>query len=165
MGASTEGTQMSRRVVTRAGGVVGIGAAAALVLTTAAGAIPAGPQPQAPAPMVAQTPTIELGIEALFDHPDELALLDGKKVGLITNPTGVDHNLTHSMDLLIAGEDEGNYELTALYAPEHGILGGAPAGADVESYVDERTGLTVWSLYGDTQRPTEEMLAGVDVLL
>src|SRR5690606_19239157 len=82
-----------------------------------------------------------------------------------TNPTGVDADLTHSVDLLIAGQEEGNYELTALYAPEHGILGGAPAGANIESYVDPRTGLTVWSLYGRTQRPTEEMLEDVDVLL
>ncbi|WP_324650256.1 DUF1343 domain-containing protein [Georgenia sp. H159] len=108
-------------------------------------------------------PTVELGVEVLLE--DQLDLLDGKRVGLITNPTGVDSELTHTMDLLVEHEDEGGYELTALYAPEHGILGGAPAGANVPNYVDPRTGLTVWSLYGATQRPTEEMLEDVDVLV
>ncbi|MEE6272057.1 exo-beta-N-acetylmuramidase NamZ domain-containing protein [Georgenia sp. MJ206] len=111
----------------------------------------------------ATTPTLRLGVEVLLE--DQADVLAGKRVGLITNPTGVDSELTHTMDLLIAGEEEGDYELTALYAPEHGILGGAPAGASVESYVDPRTGLTVWSLYGATQRPTAEMLSDVDVLV
>lgn len=149
-----------------------LGAAAAVALVGGSiGAATSAPQPAAAPPATQvqpsdQTgPTVELGVERLLSDPDQLALLDGKRVGLITNPTGVDSELTHSMDLLIAGEDEGNYELTALYAPEHGILGGAPAGASVESYVDPRTGLTVWSLYGATQRPTEEMLEDVDVLL
>ncbi|MCM3661211.1 DUF1343 domain-containing protein [Georgenia satyanarayanai] len=149
-----------------------LGAAAAVALVGGSlGAATSAPQPAA-APPATQAqpsdqpgPTVELGVERLLSDPDELALLDGKRVGLITNPTGVDSELTHSMDLLIAGEEEGNYELTALYAPEHGILGGAPAGASVESYVDPRTGLTVWSLYGATQRPTAEMLEDVDVLL
>ncbi|WP_152189063.1 exo-beta-N-acetylmuramidase NamZ family protein [Georgenia satyanarayanai] len=147
-----------------------LGAAAAVALVGGSiGAATSAPQPAA-APAATEQPaqsgpTVELGVERLLSDPDQLALLDGKRVGLITNPTGVDSELTHSMDLLIAGEAEGNYELTALYAPEHGILGGAPAGASVESYVDPRTGLTVWSLYGATQRPTEEMLEDVDVLL
>ncbi|MGC0252133.1 glycoside hydrolase family 3 N-terminal domain-containing protein [Pseudactinotalea sp. Z1748] len=118
-----------------------------------------------PGPAPGHAATVELGIERLLNSPEQTALLEGKRVGLITNPTGVDSDLTHSMDLLIAGQEAGGYELTALYAPEHGILGGAPAGADVESYVDPRTGLRVWSLYGQTQRPTAEMLEDVDVLL
>lgn len=124
-----------------------------------------GPEFPPAGPLPGHAATVELGIERLLSDPEEMALLEGKRVGLITNPTGVDADLTHSMDLLIAGEDEGNYEVTALYAPEHGILGGAEAGANIESYVDPRTGLTVWSLYGQTQRPTEEMLEDVDVLI
>src|SRR5690554_2208798 len=158
---------MQQRRLGQWGPVLGAAAAAALVGATIAAAAPTAPQPASPPP-VAQPqavaePTVDLGIERLLSDPGERALLEGKRVGLITNPTGVDSALTHSMDLLIAGEDEGGYELTALYAPEHGILGGAPAGASVESYVDPRTGLTVWSLYGATQRPTEEMLEDVDV--
>ncbi|HLS14552.1 MAG TPA: glycoside hydrolase family 3 N-terminal domain-containing protein [Beutenbergiaceae bacterium] len=118
-----------------------------------------------PGPPPGDAASVELGIEQLLGDPDELANLEGQRVGLITNPTGVDSELNHSMDLLIDGEEAGGYEVTALYAPEHGILGGAPAGEDVDSYIDPRTGLTVWSLYGDTQRPTEEMVADVDVLL
>lgn len=149
--------------------VLAAGAAIAVAGGGFAVAAPGAPQPaaQPAAPQVLQAtgPTVELGIERLLSDPAELARLDGKRVGLITNPTGVDADLTHSVDLLIAGQEEGNYELSALYAPEHGILGGAPAGANIESYVDPRTGLTVWSLYGRTQRPTEEMLEDVDVLL
>src|SRR5699024_2631085 len=55
--------------------------------------------------------------------------------------------------------------LVALYGPEHGVRGDAQAGEEVDYYTDERTGLHVYSLYGDTRKPTPEMLEGVDVLL
>jgi uncharacterized protein YbbC (DUF1343 family) len=106
---------------------------------------------------------LQLGVEVLV--ADELDLLAGMRVGLITNPTGTTSDLTHTIDALIAGEAEGDYELTALYGPEHGVRGGVPAGAYVESYVDERTGLPVYSLYGPTRKPTAEMLDDVDVLV
>jgi uncharacterized protein YbbC (DUF1343 family) len=106
---------------------------------------------------------LQLGIQTLLDH--HLEWLRGKRVGLVTNPTGVDRRLRSSIDQLIAHEDEGDFELTALYGPEHGVRGGAPAGAYVPSYTDERTGLPVYSLYGPTRKPSEEMLDGVDVLL
>jgi uncharacterized protein YbbC (DUF1343 family) len=108
-------------------------------------------------------PELQLGLERLLDG--ELDRLEGSNVGIITNPTGVNRDLEHVVDLLVAAEDEGGFEVTALYAPEHGIRGGAEAGEHVESYVDERTGLTVWSLYGATQKPTEEMLEDVDLLI
>lgn len=108
-------------------------------------------------------PQLELGLEQLLDS--ELDRLEGQRVGIITNPTGVDRDLDHVVDLLVDHEEEGDYEVTGLYAPEHGIRGGAEAGAGIDSYVDERTGLTVWSLYGATQKPTEEMLADVDTLV
>src|SRR5690625_1185266 len=150
--------------------------AAGAVLAVAGGgfavAAPGAPQPATPDPAPPTTQvrqvtgaTVALGVERLLSDPAELALLDGERVGLITNPTGGDASLTPSVDLLLAGEEDGGYEVTALSAPEHGILGGAPAGAGIESYVDPRTGLTVWSLYGQTQRPTAEMLEDVDVLL
>src|SRR5690606_32233853 len=68
-------------------------------------------------------------------------------------------------DALVAGQESGGYEVTALYGPEHGVRGGVPAGEYVESYTDERTGLPVYSLYGETRKPTADMLADVDVLL
>ena len=153
---------MTLRKPSRAGVALAIALSGALTLgvgsTTGADRGPG--HGDSPAP---DGPTVELGVEVLLE--DQLDLLEGKRVGLITNPTGVDSELTHTMDLLVEHQEEGGYELTALYAPEHGILGGAPAGANVPNYEDPRTGLTVWSLYGATQRPTAEMLEDVDVLL
>ncbi|MEW8969187.1 DUF1343 domain-containing protein [Mesobacillus jeotgali] len=102
----------------------------------------------------------KVGAEALLeDHKD---LIKGKRVGLITNPTGVDQNLTSVVDLLFNDPD---VELTALYGPEHGVRGSAQAGAYVEYYIDEKTQLPVYSLYGKTKKPTPDMLENVDVLL
>ncbi|MEC3608584.1 exo-beta-N-acetylmuramidase NamZ family protein [Bacillus glycinifermentans] len=99
------------------------------------------------------------GIEVLMNKKN---MLKGKKVGLITNPTGVDAKLNSSIDLLHQDPD---IELTALFGPEHGVRGDAQAGDKVDSYIDEKTGLPVYSLYGNTKKPTPEMLKNVDVLL
>ena len=113
-------------------------------------------------PAFAQNDTsgFKLGVEVLLT--EQKYLIKGKRVGLITNPTGVDQNLNHIVDLL--HEDE-EIDLVALYGPEHGVRGDAQAGSQVESYVDEQTGITVHSLYGATKKPTPEMLEGVDVLI
>ncbi|MED3689849.1 DUF1343 domain-containing protein [Peribacillus butanolivorans] len=100
------------------------------------------------------------GIEVLLK--EEKDVLKGKKVGLITNPTGIDSKLTSIVDLLY---DDPDIELTALYGPEHGVRGDAQAGASVEFYIDEKTGLPVYSLYGKTKKPTPEMLEGVEALV
>ncbi len=100
------------------------------------------------------------GIEVLLD--DQKELLKGKKVGLITNPTGIDSKLKSIVDLLYEDPD---IELTALFGPEHGVRGDAQAGSYVESYIDDKTGLPVYSLYGQTKKPTPEMLKNLDVLL
>ncbi|MBN3490761.1 DUF1343 domain-containing protein [Acholeplasma equirhinis] len=99
---------------------------------------------------------IKLGIDRIDEFK---ALFEGKKVGLITNPTGVDSNLVHTADIL-----KSKVNLTKLYGPEHGIFGNAEAGEHVESYLDERLGLYVYSLYGKTRRLSKEMLEDVDVL-
>ena len=99
------------------------------------------------------------GIEVLMNKK---GMLKGKKAGLITNPTGVDSRLNSSIDLLHQDPD---IELTALFGPEHGVRGDAQAGDKVESYIDEKTGLPVYSLYGDTRKPTPKMLKNIDVLL
>ncbi|MEC1398397.1 DUF1343 domain-containing protein [Peribacillus simplex] len=100
------------------------------------------------------------GIEVLLK--DEKNVLSGKKVGLITNPTGIDSKLTSIVDLL---NDDPDINLTALFGPEHGVRGDAQAGASVEYYIDEKTGLPVYSLYGKTKKPTPEMLKDVEVLV
>ncbi|HVV02247.1 MAG TPA: DUF1343 domain-containing protein [Verrucomicrobiae bacterium] len=89
-------------------------------------------------------------------------ILRHKRVGLITNPSGVDANLNSSIDILRAAP---GVQLAALFGPEHGIYGDVPAGDKVESGTDQRTGLPVNSLYGATHRPTREMLQGLDVMV
>jgi beta-N-acetylhexosaminidase len=103
---------------------------------------------------------LKLGVEVLLD--EQMDLLDGKRVGLITNPTGVDQELNHIVDVL---HNDPEVELTTLYGPEHGVRGDAQAGEYVEFYIDEITGLPVYSLYGETRKPTPEMLEDVDILL
>ena len=100
------------------------------------------------------------GVEVLLK--DEKELLKGKKVGLITNPTGIDSNLNSIVDQL---HNDPEIELTALFGPEHGVRGDAQAGSYVEFYIDEKTGLPVYSLYGATKKPTPEMLENVEILL
>ncbi|MFF2498603.1 exo-beta-N-acetylmuramidase NamZ domain-containing protein [Peribacillus sp. NPDC058075] len=100
------------------------------------------------------------GIEVLLK--EEKDVLSGKKIGLITNPTGIDSKLTSIVDLL---HDDPDINLTALFGPEHGVRGDAQAGASVEYYIDEKTGLPVYSLYGKTKKPTPEMLKDVEVLV
>ena len=100
------------------------------------------------------------GIELLKQQ--DFALLEGKRVGLVTNATGVDWNLKSTVDLLYEAP---NVNLVALYGPEHGVRGAQTAGEHVGFYTDERTGLPVFSLYGKTRKPTPDMLKGVDVLV
>ena len=103
---------------------------------------------------------VKPGIEVLREQ--DFKCLEGKRVGLVTNPSGVDSNLRSTVDIL---NDAPNVNLVALYAPEHGIRGDIYAGAKVESGTDEATGLPVHSLYGSTRQPTKEMLKGVDVMV
>ncbi|MED3718432.1 DUF1343 domain-containing protein [Geobacillus thermodenitrificans] len=114
----------------------------------------------AKAPKKKEHPQLELGIEVLLK--EQKKLIKGKRIGLITNPTGVDRDLNSSVDLLYNDRD---VELVALYGPEHGVRGSAQAGEYVPFYIDEKTGLPVYSLYGPTKKPTPEMLKGVDILL
>lgn len=100
------------------------------------------------------------GLERLVQSDFEL--LKGKRIGLITNATGVDNRLNSIVDLFYESENVG---LVALFGPEHGVRGDYTAGEYVESYIDERTGIPVYSLYGQTRKPTQEMLEGLDVLV
>ena len=102
----------------------------------------------------------KLGSEVLFEK--ERHLVEGKKVGLVTNQSGVNTGGESTIAVLQEADD---IKLTALYGPEHGIDGVAAAGDYVESYIHEELGIPVYSLYGATRMPTEEMLNGIDVLL
>ena len=106
------------------------------------------------------TGDVRPGIEVLLS--DSLSLVRGRRVGLITNHTGRDRNGTPSIDLLAAHPE---VDLVALYSPEHGIRGSTEGGISIDDGVDERTGLPIHSLYGDTRQPTDAMLEGVEVLL
>lgn len=109
---------------------------------------------------LAATAWVKPGVEVLRDNGFQQ--LDGKKVGLITNPTGVDNNLKSTIDIL---HDAPNVELVALFAPEHGVRGDVHAGDEFENTVDPATGVQVYSIYGKTKKPTPEMLKGIDALV
>lgn len=103
---------------------------------------------------------IKTGIEVL--RKQNFKILAGKRVGLITNPTGVDNQLKSTIDILFEAPE---VDLVALYAPEHGVRGDAHAGDSVQDEKDPKTGLPVYSLHGKTRKPTPDMLKGVDVLV
>jgi|AGTN01.2.fsa_nt_gi Uncharacterized protein conserved in bacteria len=111
-------------------------------------------------PSSAQRIRVKTGIEVLKES--NFKILQGKRVGLITNPTGVDNNLKSTIDIL---HEAPNIQLVALYGPEHGVRGDVHAGDKIDSFTDPNTGVPVHSLYGATRKPTPEMLEGVDVLV
>ncbi|MGB9664843.1 MAG: exo-beta-N-acetylmuramidase NamZ family protein [Ignavibacteria bacterium] len=109
--------------------------------------------------VLASQPKVKLGIDIL---QDDYKFLVGKRVGLITNATGVDSRLNSTIDIIYSLP---GVKLVALFGPEHGVRGDIPAGEKIESYIDTKTGLPVYSLYGKTRKPTKEMLTGIDVLI
>ena len=111
-----------------------------------------------PTTLATHVASVRPGIEVFVANPP--AMIRGKRLGLITNHSGIDKQRTSTIDLLAAMP---HVRLVALFAPEHGIRGVAES--RVESTVDEKTGLPVHSLYGDTRKPTPEMLMDVDVLV
>jgi len=104
--------------------------------------------------------TVRTGLERLLR--EGLPQIHGKRIGLVTNHTGIDSRLRHGIDLLASSA---RFRLTALFGPEHGVRGADQAGVHVGEAVDARTGLRAHSLYGETRKPTDEMLADVDALL
>jgi uncharacterized protein YbbC (DUF1343 family) len=125
-----------------------------------AGCVQAGSPPNIPLPVIPQTAQVLNGIDVL--ELENFQSLAGRRVGLITNATGVNRDLVSNIDLL---HDAPNVNLVALFGPEHGVRGDISAGDYVETYVDARTGVTVFSVYGATRKPTQQMLEGIDVLL
>lgn len=108
----------------------------------------------------AKAPKVLTGIDML--ERQNFKLLQGKRIGLITNPTGVNRYLKSTIDIL---HDAPNVQLVALYGPEHGVRGDIYAGAKVQDQKDEKTGLPIFSLYGKTRKATKEMLRGIDALV
>lgn len=106
------------------------------------------------------SPVVRTGIEVL--EANGFNYLKGKRVGLITNPTGVDSKLRSTVDILYKAK---SVNLVALYGPEHGVRGDITAGEKIASSIDEQTGIPIYSLYGKTKKPTKEMLKGIDLLI
>ena len=109
---------------------------------------------------------VRTGLERVLDNADEAAaILRGKRVGLIANPTAVDAHLNHAVELLHAAP---KVTLAALFGPEHGLRSEAQDMISVGETRDARTGLTVYSLYGSTTEsltPTAASLEGLDALV
>ena len=103
---------------------------------------------------------VKTGIEVLAEN--NFDILKDKKVGLITNATGIDRHFTSTIDIL---NEALEVDLVALYGPEHGVRGDRTAGEKLAFYMDKKTKLPVFSLYGKTRKPTSEMLKDIDVLL
>jgi uncharacterized protein YbbC (DUF1343 family) len=103
---------------------------------------------------------VKTGIEVLRDQ--NFKILEGKHVGLITNPTAVDSKLKSTVDILFEAK---NVKLVALFGPEHGVRGDAYAGDKVGNITDTKTGLPVYSLYGASRKAKPEMFKGIDVLV
>jgi uncharacterized protein YbbC (DUF1343 family) len=103
--------------------------------------------------------SVKTGLQVLLE--EKTRLVQGRRVGLVTQPAAVLPDLTACVDALC----QAGVHLTALFGPEHGFGGAAADGLAVADAVDARTGLPVWSLYGPVKEPTAAMLAGLDVLI
>jgi uncharacterized protein YbbC (DUF1343 family) len=110
--------------------------------------------------VAASAAEVKLGNEVLA--AGSFKLLRNKRIGLITNPSGVDRRLNSTVDILLHAP---GVTLSALFGPEHGIYGDVSAGDKIENDTDKRTGLPAYSLYGATHRPTREMLKNLDAMV
>ncbi len=134
----------------------GIIAAIGIAVCAATAALPQGATNRSGEPPASEA--VKTGLEIFLSHPPSVVV--GKRVGLITNPTGVDRAFHSTIDLLAARTD---MRLVALFGPEHGVRG--EAATWLANSTDARTRLPVYSLYGKTLSPTPTMLKGVDVLV
>ncbi len=116
-------------------------------------------QPKSETSPLSRKGKVILGVENFLQNYKHL--VKGKRVGLLTNPSGVNSKLQSTADLFAADPD---IHLTALFGPEHGIRGAIYAGETVTDEVDPHTGVPVFSLYGKHRKPTKSMLDSVDVI-
>lgn len=103
---------------------------------------------------------VRLGNESLIN--EYFHLIEGKRIGLISNHTSLLNNQQHLVDYLFETK---KVNIVAVFGPEHGFRGKAPAGEKVETTIDEKTGIPVYSLYGKINKPTPEMLKDIDILI
>jgi len=108
-------------------------------------------------PVSSAFPKVKLGLEVFLEK--HLDLIRGKRVGLITNPSGVDSRLQSTVDLLARHPE---IQLVALYGPEHGVRGDSQAGEYVPFYIDKKYHIPVFSLYGQSMKPEPGMLKNID---
>ncbi|MDE3195629.1 MAG: DUF1343 domain-containing protein, partial [Acidobacteriota bacterium] len=110
-------------------------------------------------PVASAAPSpVETGLDVLA--ASHFGILQGKKIGLITNHTGIDRLSRRNVDLMKAA----GIDVVALFSPEHGIAGTEDR-EGIANGTDAKTGIRIWSLFGDTRRPTPEMLRGLDALV
>ena len=100
------------------------------------------------------------GIDVLI--ADNFAPLKNRRIGLVTNQTGISRDGRATIDVLAKAP---GVKLVALFSPEHGVRGTTAAGQTIKSSRDKKTGLPIYSLYGSTRRPTSSMLKGIDTLV
>ncbi len=110
----------------------------------------------------ATVPKVTVGIDVLFDTPEWRQKLTGKKIGLVSNHTAINREMNSAIDLFI--QHASDFQLVALFAPEHGLYGVAQAGEEVSGELHDSK-IVVHSLHGKTRRPTAEMLRGIDLLV
>lgn len=103
---------------------------------------------------------VKVGADVLLEQ--HLDLIEGKRIGLVTNHSALLADGRHLADALFANKKT---RLVALFGPEHGIRGDAPDGRSVQHGRDSKTGLPVYSLYGKTTKPTDEMLKDIEILI
>jgi uncharacterized protein YbbC (DUF1343 family) len=131
-----------------------------LGVLVAAMTVARGSGPAAAGEARGETALVQAGVDVLVS--DDFTLLSGKRVGLITNPTGITRDLRSTIDVINSSR---KVKLAALFGLEHGVRGNVHAGDKIGDSQDETTGLPVYSLYGETQKPTRRMLAGLDALV
>ncbi|MBA4251689.1 MAG: DUF1343 domain-containing protein [Chlorobiaceae bacterium] len=107
-----------------------------------------------------QNNKIIVGADLLLS--EKIGLIENKRLGIVTNHTAILSNGSHLVDELLTKD---RIVITALFGPEHGIRGAAPAGIKIDHSVDSKTNLPVYSLYGKEKKPTKEMLKNVDLLI
>ena len=95
------------------------------------------------------------------NYKEYLPILKGKTIGIVTNQTGIIDKKTHLVDFLV----EKKIKIKTIFAPEHGFRGTADAGEHVSDEVDSKTGLSIASLYGKNNKPSQEQLKGIDVMV
>ncbi|MFZ5519178.1 MAG: exo-beta-N-acetylmuramidase NamZ family protein [Candidatus Zhuqueibacterota bacterium] len=108
----------------------------------------------------AKTGATKLGIDVLLDR--QLDLIKGKNIGVVTNQTGLNGRGESIVDVL---HRTPGVKLVALFGPEHGLRGNVEGGDSIANQMDDATGIPIFSIYGDTQKPTPAMLAGIDALI